>query len=264
MSCSENHTGHLCKYDQTAWLEGPADSSSTTNLRKEIFNLRSRITTLKQTTGLGCQLLSFNTSTNRKDLVLHADENSINRSVNKNVLFWTYIDYVSYDNDKYTPKLFSEYTDQLRKFKLKNMFLEVQDDRIFNEGFVRDSCVQREAVIEYFPELPSLKIVNALVQRFFKVCYKFALFFDEKIFMNDICLIFKSKQHVSQDDIAYKRSTISILLTMLRHSYLTLPLKGHHNNLFLVSDRDLVQQILRYSDHFYCKSYWTLFSSKLV
>lgn len=268
-SCSENNTGHLCKYDQTAWLmEGPADSSSTTSLQKEIFKLRSRITTLearieKQLIGLGSQLLSFSTSSSpsllesneqgskkqtEEHLILHADEKSVNMSVKH--LRMCYFGPTSTTflmiNDKYTPELFSDYmADQLKKFKLKNTFLEFQDDRIFNEDSVPDSCVQTEAVIEDLPELPSLKIVNALVQRFFRVCYKFAPFFDEKIFMNEICLIFKNKQHISQEDIVYKRSTISILLTMLRFAYLTLPLKAHHINSLLISDRGLVQDILR-------------------
>lgn len=267
-SCSENNTGHLCKYDQTAWLmEGPPESKSTASLQKEIFKLRSRITTLearieKQLMGLGSQLLTFSTSNSppllesneqgskkqTEDMILNTDQKSVNMSVKH--LRMCYFGSTSTTflmmNDKYTPELFADYmSDQLKKFKLKNTFLEIQDDRIFNEDPAPDICGQTDALIEDFPELPSLRIVNALVQRFFKVCYKFAPFFDEKIFMNEICLIFKKKKHISQEDINYKRSTISILLTMLRFAYLTLPLKEHHNNSLLVSDRELVLDILR-------------------
>lgn len=267
-SCSENNTEHLCKYDQTAWLmEGPTDNTSTASLQKEIYKLRSKITTLeakieKQQIGLGLQLLSlFKDSSSpslqenkgcwsekqEEDLVLRANEKTINMNIKYSKMYYfgpTATTYLMI-NDKYTPQLFTDYmADQLRKFRIKHTSLEIQEDQIFNEESIECSN-QMDPLIVDCPELPTLKIVHALVQRFFKVCYKFAPFFDEKIFMNEICLIFKNKQNISEEDITYKRSTICILLTMLRFAYLTLPMKGYHSNSLLVADRDLVQDILK-------------------
>lgn len=267
-SCSENNTEHLCKYDQTAWLmEGPADNSSTASLQKEIFKLRSVITTLeakieKQLIGVSSQLLTLSTNSSplflenqehwgekqeKDDSILCADEKAINMNVKHSKMYYfgpTATTYLMM-NDKYATQLFTDYmADQLKKFRLKHTSLEVQDDRILNEESIYCSS-QADPVVGDFPELPPLRIVHALVQRFFRVCYKFAPFFDEKIFMNEICLIFKNKEHISQEDITHKRSTISILLTMLRFAYLTLPMKGYHSNSLPLADHDVVQDILK-------------------
>lgn len=93
------------------------------------------------------------------------------------------------------------------------------------------------------PVLPSLRIVNGLIQRFFKLCFILAPFIDERIFMNEIGQIFKNKETIGYDDLYYRSSTISILLIMLRFAYLTIPFKKNQNNHLSGPDSDFLRLI---------------------
>lgn len=138
-------------------------------------------------------------------------------------------------NDDYSAEVFSDYfKEQSQKFKLKSTSLEIQNDMVFNQnGPTVIDCTKVDTFPDdqlQIPTLPSLRIVNGLIQRFFKFCYILAPIIDERIFMNEVGQIFKNKNFIDQDDIFYRSSTIAILLIMLRFAYLTIPLRKNLNS----------------------------------
>lgn len=118
--------------------------------------------------------------------------------------------------------------EQTQKFELKSTSLEIQNNAAFilagptvDDSTKVDNIGPDEPMM--LPVLPSLRIVNGLIQRFFKLCFILAPFIDERIFMNEIGQIFKNKETIGYDDLYYRSSTISILLIMLIFAYSTIP-----------------------------------------
>lgn len=152
-------------------------------------------------------------------------------------------------NDSYSVDVFSDYLkEQSQKFKLKSTSLEIQNDAAFSQnGPTVVDCTKVDTIAPdeslVLPTLPSLRIVNGLIQRFFKLCYIFAPIIDERIFMNEVGQIFKNKETIDHDDLCYRSSTIAILFIMLRFAYLTIPLKKNQNNYLGGPDSDLLRLI---------------------
>ncbi|CUM47439.1 uncharacterized protein AC631_01238 [Debaryomyces fabryi] len=261
--------GETCKYEVQPWpKDTPNAEAAIERLQDEIVGLNDKIKSLESKVELqkreldNASLASTDTSPtsmfdNNESIITKQQErrgtldlsNFSHRFCIKNlkVLYFGPTSHMFLLlNDSYSVEVFSDYLkEQSQKFRLKSTSLEIQNDAAFSQNGPTlvdctkvDTCPDEQLQL---PSLPSLRIVNGLIQRFFKFCYIFAPIIDERIFMNEVGQIFKSKDIISHDDLCYRGSTIAILLIMLRFAYLTIPLKKNSNSYLSGPDSDFLR-----------------------
>lgn len=263
--CINKDNGECCKYEIQRWPKNaPTAEAAVEKLQQEIVALKEKINKLETPPELRRgSTSSTSTSKSLFDNGEHQQKYNDKESNTFNlknltgqlsikhlkVIFFGPTSYMFLLlNDSFSAEVILAYTqDQIEKFKLKSSSLEIQNEARFNKSVPTiDDCSKTELMVPrsfVLPEIPSVKIINRLVQRFFRLCYVFAPFIDERVFMNEISHIFKNKEVIEQEDLLYKDSTIAILLIVLRFAYLTLPLKKYHNDTLSGSDYELISLI---------------------
>lgn len=271
-NCLLKDSENSCKYETQPWpKDTPTAEAAIVRLQEEIMVLKDTIRTLESTVEIQRRELenaSIGSTDTSAPSVFDADETIRGKQhdngdildlskfsqwyciKNLKVLYFGPTSHMFLLlNDSYSVEVFSDYLkEQSQKFKLKSTSLEIQNDAAFSQnGPTVVDCTKVDTIAPdeplVLPVLPSLRVVNGLIQRFFRLCYIFAPIVDERIFMNEVGQIFKNKETIDHDDLCYRGSTIAILFIMLRFAYLTIPLKKNQNTYLGGPDSDLLQLI---------------------
>lgn len=259
--CLQSNIAHLCHYDLNYWASDTKNTSEIiVKMEREINELRKRIQLLSSTDGIyktpsndSSTTTTCNMTSNRPESQITdlTDEKCRNYKhfVIKNLKI-RYVGMSSYmfwlANDPYLASIFGAYSkDQLKKFKAKSSGIEIQNDNEYSKDSptIEDCSRNLVAKNDRIPSVPPPMISNRLVKRFFRKCYFFAPFIDEKTFLNEIASIFMEKDYIDERDLLYKPVIISMFLVVLRFSYLTLPWKKAVNGELGKDDLDLIEQI---------------------
>lgn len=263
-SCLTNNTTSICKYEVQSWLTDYPTPPEEEYLR-EIGLYKARITALETEIELQKlklqerpkEIQSSTTNIPEKGASIGADSDDgilcltdkFDCLVVKDLRlrhFGTTSSMCLIANDTFASDIVSNYSEnQTKKFLEVSNPLNGKYNRSGNAHASDDDCTRASDIVTgELPVLPPVKIIYLLLNRFFCICYPLAPFVGKMKFMEEINYIFNDEQEAQIDLRYHLRSTISILLTMLRFAYLTLPMKDYHANRLTGSKLQQVREIM--------------------
>lgn len=251
-SCITSGNTHQCTYDKHPWMSIGHDNGSQIEidiLREKVRVLEENLlTTYEQLASLGATNVSGNASVSAQ--LVERDEPTIRLSkvfggltVKESAL--TYFGPTSYMsvflNDSYSSRMFRDYTEsQLQGYRehweMPNVKTPCSDSKSNHD----DSKV--------VSDLPPLRIVIFLVERFFDICYPFAPFINKPSFMQEmsLALVQKGNTTILTQQGKLLHGTIALVLIMMRFAYISLPIQQYNSDSLHGDLEQMIKEMVNY------------------
>lgn len=247
-SCITFGNTDLCTYEKHPWLSMDHDLET----QKELDELRDKVRTLEEIVEMQQQQLNVtslsssdntlvNDQTEKDDITLELSKAFDGLTVKNSVLlYFGPTSHTSlYMNDTYAKAMFDEYTkSQIQGYR-------EQYEIPFPGKPCSDSTKPPDAS-KVVSDLPPLKIVMFLLERFFEICYPFAPFINKFSFMEEVrmALVQSGNHTVLTLEGRLLQSTIALVLIMMRFAYLTLPIKQYYSNSLHGSIHQMMKEMI--------------------